>query len=76
MHDPQLLRAEMERNDLSIMEVTRRSGVTRPTVQRALKGKEITLRSLEKIARTMGRSAAFFLLPLSSEFTTASTAAS
>lgn len=67
MHDAERLRSEMKKQDISIMEMTRRSGVTRPTVQRALKGRLITFQSLEKLASPLGKHATFFLKQSSSE---------
>lgn len=62
MHNHLLLKQEMEAKGVSISALARRSGLTRPTIQRAVRGnKPITLETLAKIADVLERDPGFFL---------------
>ena len=68
IHDSELLAAEMKKSGISILEMVRRSGKTRPTVQRAVRGGRIEYETLTAFACALGKDPSYFLLPMSSKF--------
>ncbi len=66
MHDPETIRAEMEAQNVTISEMSRSGGLSRPTVQRALRGDRIDFETLAKIAKRLDKPLAFFLADASS----------